>query len=137
MILFWNKLQHLFINHIFCRMLLEISTGILGNRKTACYCSIIYFTSRFRHIHSLNMLIRINTTLVKKNWIKVFSQIFLPLLVLIEILSKENIAFLRNFDWRIPIYYFNKDRNKRQIPIVGILKEFTYIYFYKYIHVNR
>lgn len=65
MILFWNKLQHLFINHIFCRMLLEISTGILGNRKTACYCSIIYFTSRFRHIHSLNMLIRINTTLFK------------------------------------------------------------------------
>lgn len=67
----------------------------------------------------------------------VFPQIFLPLLVLIEILSKENIAFLRNFDWRIPIYYFNKDRNKRQIPIVGILKEFTFIYFYKYIHVNR
>lgn len=44
---------------------------------------------------------------------------------------------LRNFDLRIPIYYFNKDRNKRQVPIVGILKEFTYIYFHKYIHVNR
>lgn len=41
--------------------------------------------------------------------------------VLIEILSKLNLALLCDFDWRIPIYYFKKDSIIRQVPIVGIL----------------
>lgn len=49
-------------------------------------------------------------------------------------MSKENLALLRNFDWRIPIYYFNKDSNKRQVPGTYCW-DFKRVYVYLFLQV--